>query len=373
MNTIVEIPDDVNTVALLRDDTSTFENQEEIPFDLPDLILSKLILTTGFWRNKDDNKWMCLGYLCKRSMQIMLQFGIIQQISTTVDSFLDKCCEGVFAWDDNFEEDFVRVALLSAAENGHMSVFSWIIRKIRNNATLLDIGWNFFLEDILIAAVENNRMDFVKFIVEANLIDIKYKPDFEVYPLLRAANKNNLEMMRYLISKGCDINAVSVPYYDQDNQYTALIRSVSKKEWDAVRILVDAGADLEMTVHGNEVSRDVQSLNGPALSFAVGNNDHEMVQYLITKGARVNPYALHNKTPCYCPFITSVDFGNLPIVKYMVEAGANIEFRNYENMTALILAAVHKNHILVDYLISIGAQTNVVDTYGYDYIFYLTH
>ena len=90
-------------------------------------------------------------------------------------------------------------------------------------------------------------------------------------PLLNiAARKGNMEVLRYLILAGAQLNLVA-----GDRGTSALIDSVMSKHPEMASDLVKAGADL------NIASKDGQT----ALTVAVGASDETMVEILLKAGA----------------------------------------------------------------------------------------
>lgn len=88
--------------------------------------------------------------------------------------------------------------------------------------------------------------------------------------LCLAVRSNHIDLVKYLIDIGADINAVS---HDRNN--TAVMDAASSGNLEAVKILVEEGANLEC-----------QSKNGQtALILAVGHGDEEVSNYLLAAGA----------------------------------------------------------------------------------------
>ncbi|MDR1747929.1 MAG: ankyrin repeat domain-containing protein [Spirochaetaceae bacterium] len=88
-----------------------------------------------------------------------------------------------------------------------------------------------------------------------------------------AARAEQTDMINLFITKGADIDAVS-----SDRGYSAVMDAVWKSRYEMVKILVDAGANL------NFVSRDGQT----ALVLAVGAGNEPICELLSTHGADVN-------------------------------------------------------------------------------------
>lgn len=85
-----------------------------------------------------------------------------------------------------------------------------------------------------------------------------------------AVRCNHVDIVKYLIDIGADINAIS-----EDRNNTAIMDAASAGNLELVKLLVNEGADLEC-----------QSKNGQtALILAVGHGDVEVSNFLLSAGA----------------------------------------------------------------------------------------
>jgi ankyrin repeat protein len=114
---------------------------------------------------------------------------------------------------------------------------------------------------------------------------------------------------------------------------------------DIATVLVDAGADVNL-----------KSTEGfaPIIS-AVQGNHKPVVDYLLTKGARINE---KNGPNGITPLYLACSLGSLDIVKVLVDAGADVNQKSTQGYTSLFLAVKEKHKPVVDYLLSKGARIN---------------
>ena len=83
----------------------------------------------------------------------------------------------------------------------------------------------------------------------------------------------------------------------------------------------------------------------------------EIVKYLVENGADVNEKGFENETA----LMYASENGHLEMVKYLVEYGADVNANNQSNKTAFVLAS-EKGHLeIVKYLIKNGAYFNSKD------------
>lgn len=92
-------------------------------------------------------------------------------------------------------------------------------------------------------------------------------------PLMFASKKGRIEVMRYLVQHGANVNERG-----GQRKYPVLIYAVLSRKLDAVKLLVENGAEVEGKSEFHETP----------LMIAVVNNNLEIVKYLVEKGADVN-------------------------------------------------------------------------------------
>ncbi len=97
--------------------------------------------------------------------------------------------------------------------------------------------------------------------------------------LNHAVNYNRINVVKYLVEKGANVNAL------QDD-YTPLISACEGDHLEIVKILLDAGADI--------THRD--SFENDAFWKAIFNENQEIIELLIKKGASPNSLSKNGKT-----------------------------------------------------------------------------
>lgn len=140
-------------------------------------------------------------------------------------------------------------------------------------------------------------------------------------PLMNAAFEGHTEMMSLLIRKGADINAIS------DNRETALARAVLGGDIAAVRFLLDQGASIDTDGSGT-----------PLTYASFGNLD--IVKLLLDRGANVNARDRCGATPLVYAIMNDAP---IEIVHTLISAGAHVNVKNCQGKSALQVA-VDRNH-----------------------------
>jgi ankyrin repeat protein len=222
----------------------------------------------------------------------------------------------------------------------------------------------------LIRAADNGQLEIVKFLVERG-VDVDATTVDGVTPLMYASQNGYTEIMEYLISKGADVNAK--PY----NQVTSLIGAVRTGHYEAVKILLEAGAkvdakdELALTslMHASaydypaiadlliEKGADVEAgdwFGTRPLMMAVYYNCFETAEVLIRRGADLNA----QDTFGFTALMMAAQHGDYDMAWLLLEQGANPRLQNKGGLHALAIAVMSKDEDIVELLLESGASIN---------------
>ena len=188
----------------------------------------------------------------------------------------------------------------------------------------------------------------------------------EAYPdgaplIAIAARAASLEVLRFLIASGADLNArtpvdetplmLASFFFDESLQSTG--RAFERHE-RAVRLLVEAGADLENLPY-----------HYTPLAYASYQGNERVVRYLIERGARVNADAQAGGTYINTPLMMAAIQGHEAIARTLLRAGADADVRVYGGSTAAEFAAKH-NHNALARMIQCAQRRYGTGGYGSD-------
>ena len=201
-------------------------------------------------------------------------------------------------------------------------------------------------------------------------------------PMAIAASNGSAAMIGVLADAGADVNAPD-PAGD-----TPLMNATRVGRIDAVTVLLDRGATINATD---------ATFQQTALMVAVRENHPEVVKLLIGRGASVKaktrigrtpPWVLPNSVPGFghgigivrgglptrgsrppipggmTPLLYAARDGRLDIVQMLLDAGADINERDANDIPALIAAITNNHPDVAHFLIDRGADIKAVDWYG---------
>jgi hypothetical protein len=203
--------------------------------------------------------------------------------------------------------------------------------------------------DRFVAAIDTDDVRFIRSAVQSGLVTVNQRIGAPGYsdgaPLIAlAARSGSLEILRYLISAGADVDArtsvdetplMLAAYFYDGNQGGGR----SDRFERAVRMLVEAGASLENVAY-----------HYTPLAYAAYQGHERIVRYLIERGARVNADAQRGGTYINTPLMMAAMQGHEHIVRSLLRAGADPDVRVHGGNTAAEFAAKYNHRALVQLL-----------------------
>jgi uncharacterized protein len=164
-------------------------------------------------------------------------------------------------------------------------------------------------------------------------------------PLVIAASQNDLLTVRKLIAAGVDVNI-----RDKMTDATALDEAVNLGNREMVRVLLDAGAEI-----------NARSSRGQAALMRLDDDATEkLVWDLVAAGAKINLRDEDRDTT----LILAASYSKPEVLRALIDAGARINAKNKEGETALMKAAAAGLLESVRLLIYAGANANARNNSG---------
>lgn len=150
-----------------------------------------------------------------------------------------------------------------------------------------------------------------------------------------ASYRGMTEMVKFLISRGADINTAG-----SCAERSPIMDAASSGKKDIVEILINCGANLDLQDEYGDTA-----LN---LSFRYSDLRDDVVKMLILAGADVNKINKQNRTSLM--IMINNHLGE-EIIKMVVERSSNINFKSKNGETAIFLATTHGRYEIVELLI----------------------
>jgi len=207
-------------------------------------------------------------------------------------------------------------------------------------------------------AIIANDLARVKFLVSKGA-DVNKVDDQGATPLTNAARQRHPEMVELLLGFGANVNQAN------NDGMSPLVAAVMRDHVPTIKVLLGKGADLEKP----------NSEGYRPLAIAIAEEKYEVAKTLMEAGADVKvPAGPDNLTPLMITAAqTSPAEGAiflpsstrpLDIAKGLLERGADVNAKSNSGTTALMIAATHNNPPMIGLLIESGADIDVKNNQG---------
>lgn len=228
------------------------------------------------------------------------------------------------------------------AEKGLLELAKYILEK-KNGEIDINDG-NKKKETPLHIAVRNNKVEFVKFLIERGA-EVEAKDVNGATPLFISLEVDNLELAKYFVEKGADVNV-------EANDGRRLVHLAgSSKTVDTIKWLVGLGLDINV--------KDKEA-NLP-IHYTCNSGELNTLMFLIQKGQPINDL---NKRG-YAPLHLACESGQLILAKALIDAGADFKLLTSNGRSPLHLCAEKGYWGPAQILILKGLDVDIKDSDGY--------
>jgi len=192
-------------------------------------------------------------------------------------------------------------------------------------------------------ATPSGDSDYIKAMISEDPGRINKKDQYGNSLLHLAVREGNVDIIKYLVSKGVDVNSRNI--VDE----TPLHIAANSGNLDAVIQLIYNGADINVK----------DSIGNTPLHDAVENDQIQIVKYLISQGAEINTQNNVHQSPLH----EAVVFNKVEMSKFLISKGANVNTKDEDRKSPLHAAVINENLELVKYLTTNGADVNAKDKF----------
>lgn len=210
---------------------------------------------------------------------------------------------------------------------------------------LYSLPLNLFAQSAdLFSKVMRNDINAVKELI-ASGADINQQNEMYGHtPLIIACNYNYVDLAKYLIFQGADVNIRG-----KDGS-TALIAAGGNSQ-ELVEILLSKGADVKIKME-NGTGVFTQCINGMLMDRV----SIELAEILLSKGADVDESPTAGAIKGYTPLIMAASNNNEVLVKFLIKNDADVNAKTGDGSTAMSLALKNGHENIVNILKANGAK-----------------
>ncbi|MGX2981911.1 ankyrin repeat domain-containing protein [Helicobacter sp. 23-1045] len=211
----------------------------------------------------------------------------------------------------------------------------------------IQVVWADKNADLIYDSARDGDLDKVKQLVEQQGVDVNAVHIDELGLSSNALNiasyQGHLEIVKYLISKGANVNA------KDSFGWTALISASSNGKLELVKYLISKGADVKAKSNDGYTALMSASFDGHLEVVKVLVESSKSGLFSFFSKGNINEKDKWGRTALMLASIK----GHLEVVKYLVEKGVDINAQDNEGLTALNKA---KTKEIMTFLESRGAK-----------------
>src|SRR5215813_7209889 len=212
-------------------------------------------------------------------------------------------------------------------------------------------------------AVQRDDLDLVERLIKAGA-NVNAKNDYGSTPMSEAALNGNVAILDELLKAGADVESPN-----GDGQ-TALMIIARSSKVEAAKLLLSHSANVNAVENFHEQT---------ALMWAAAQAQPPMVRVLVDAGADVNARsrvnnwerqvtaearAIARPSGGLTPLLYAGRQGCVECVKILAEAGADLDLGDPDNVSPLLMATLNGRWDVAKYLINKGANVNKWDWWG---------
>ncbi|XP_076823769.1 ankyrin repeat domain-containing protein 17-like isoform X2 [Clavelina lepadiformis] len=252
--------------------------------------------------------------------------------------------------------------LMEAASGGHVGVASLLL----DHGAGINTHSNEFKESALTLACYKGHLQMVRFLLQAGA-DQEHKTDEMHTALMEASMDGHVEVARLLLDSGAQVNMPADSFESpltlaacgghvhladlliqrgaaleevNDEGYTPLMEAAREGHEEMVALLLAKGAN---------VNAKTEETQETALTLACCGGFLECGELLVRAGADI-------ETGCSTPLMEAAQEGQLDLVKFLIQQGANVNATTTSGDSALSYACEHGHTDVADHLLAAGAD-----------------
>ena len=199
-------------------------------------------------------------------------------------------------------------------------------------------------ETALTGAARYGHEGVVSLLLSKFNADVDVRDDFDMTALMNAARYGHTNVVSLLIKSGAEVNAKT------DRGYSPFIYASVGGHPDIMSLLLSKGAQAD------EICCFGVFRSGTALSKVARIGDKDIALLLINEGADIDGRGRQT------PLIEAVGQNNQDMISFLIKQGANLEALDGHGFTALMSAALYNKVNMASFLLEQGANVNTVSS-----------
>eukprot|EP00252_Welwitschia_mirabilis_P004722 TRINITY_DN15015_c0_g2_i1.p1 TRINITY_DN15015_c0_g2~~TRINITY_DN15015_c0_g2_i1.p1 ORF type:complete len:461 (-),score=133.94 TRINITY_DN15015_c0_g2_i1:57-1439(-) len=233
-----------------------------------------------------------------------------------------------------------RGALHFAAREGKTHICKYLVEELKLPVDSGDENG----ETPLVHAARQGHFETSKYLLDLGANPLAASNELGTTALHHAAATDNTALIELLLAKGVPIDIAS-------DAGTPLIWAAGHDKPEAVKTLLDHGADPNA-----ETDDNVTALLSAAAAGSLGS-----VELLVKAGAHVNVHA-GGATPMHI----AADNGNVKMITCLLDAGADPNTTDEENLKPIQVAAAKGNRAIVEILFPLTSPDTTISDWSVD-------
>jgi ankyrin repeat protein len=163
----------------------------------------------------------------------------------------------------------------------------------------------------------------------------------------------DVEKMRLLLDRGASVDARA------QTRFSALMVAAQYQDGDAaINLLLDRGATVQPPVEG------APAFNANPFFLASYAGNYKSLERLLSAGSKIDDAMLVIGTSRSTPLFGAFKFGDLEVVRTLLDLGAPVDFADGNGLTMLSRAVLNDDLALARLVIDRGANVNAGDKLG---------
>ena len=205
-------------------------------------------------------------------------------------------------------------ALKMAAQGGHLEVVKYLLQH-KANTNVVDDG----NDDALRMAAQKGHLRVVRYLIKQDANTNVVGSDSDI---IISAAAGGLDVLKYLISKGLNVN---------DNSKSALKSAVKSGKLEVVQEFLEFKLPTQSVAwkyligqdpkHNSGLNANINMLNSDDFLAAIESGNTDLVRYLVKEGINTN----FTKKRMHYVIKKTFDRGHYEVLRYLVSIGIDVE------------------------------------------------